>query len=112
MAKGAHVSWLCDLIATARASAIEFTVGASSRWQAQPTHSVRRKALTTVVRKDSESFDGLLRRFRKQVQQERIMTTVRRRRFFEKPSQTRKRKAAKKRIKSRRTTLKMQRRRY
>ena len=68
--------------------------------------------MTSVYRDDGESFESLFKRFRKQVQQEKILSQVRRRRFYEKPSQIRKRKAAKKRIKSRRTTLKMQRRRY
>ena len=68
--------------------------------------------MTTVIREGGESFDSLFRRFRKNVQQEKILAEVRRRRFYEKPSQIRKRKAAKKRVKSRRTTLKMLRRRY
>jgi small subunit ribosomal protein S21 len=65
--------------------------------------------MATVYRENGESFDSLFRRFRKTVQQEKILTVTRRRRFFEKPSQVRKRKAAKKRIKSRRTTIKMHR---
>jgi len=68
--------------------------------------------VTSVVRDRDESFESLFKRFRKSVQQDRIMSEVRQRRFFEKPSVVRKRKAAKKRIKSRRTTLKAQRRRY
>ena len=39
-----------------------------------------------------ESFENLLRRFNKQVQQERILAEVRRRKFYEKPSAERKRK--------------------
>jgi small subunit ribosomal protein S21 len=65
-----------------------------------------------VVRERNESFERLLRRFKKAVQQDKILTKARRRRFYEKPSQIRKRKAIKKRIKSRRSTYKMQRRRY
>ena len=68
--------------------------------------------MTSVYRDEGESFESLFKRFRKQVQGEKILSQVRRRRFYEKPSQVRKRKAAKKRIKSRRTTLKMERRRY
>lgn len=46
----------------------------------------------------SESFESMLRRFTKQVEQDRIMAEVRRRRFYEKPSVVRKKKeAAKKR---------------
>ena len=41
-----------------------------------------------------ESFENLLRRFNKQVQQDRILAEVRRRRFYEKPSAERKRKEA------------------
>jgi len=62
--------------------------------------------VTQVLRRDGESFEGLLRRFRKEVQEERVLSETRRRRFYEKPSQERKRKAAKKLRKSRRTTLK------
>jgi len=68
--------------------------------------------VTSVVRDRDESFESLFKRFRKSVQQDRIMSEVRQRRYFEKPSVVRKRKAAKKRIKSRRTTLKAQQRRY
>ncbi len=47
-----------------------------------------------------ESFEGLLRRFNRQVQQDRILAEVRRRRHFEKPSEERRKKAAAKRRKS------------
>ena len=47
-----------------------------------------------------ESFESLLRRFNKQVQQERILAEVRRRKFYQKPSEERKRKEAMKRRKS------------
>jgi small subunit ribosomal protein S21 len=68
--------------------------------------------MATVVRQDGESFEGLFRRFRKNVQQEKILKEIRKRRYFEKPSQGRKRKARKKLIKSRRTTWKDRRARY
>lgn len=64
-----------------------------------------------VAREQGESFESLYRRFEKAVEQAHVRTEVRRRRFYEKPSQIRKRKAARKLRKSRRTTLKMQRRR-
>ena len=64
--------------------------------------------MTFVVRGRSESFERLLRRFKKSVQQDKVLVKARRKRFYEKPSQTRKRKAIKKRVKSRRTTRKMQ----
>ena len=35
-----------------------------------------------VVRRDGESFDGLLRRFRKDVIRSRVLSEVRRRRWF------------------------------
>jgi small subunit ribosomal protein S21 len=38
--------------------------------------------MTTVFARDSEPVDQLLRRFRRQVQNEGILTAVRRRRFF------------------------------
>lgn len=66
--------------------------------------------MSYVVRESGESFESLYRRFKKAIQQDRLRAEMKKRRFYEKPSQTRKRKAAKKRIKSRRTTLKMQRR--
>jgi len=64
--------------------------------------------MTFVVRGRHESFERLHRRFKKAVQQDKVLVKARRRRFYEKPSQTRKRKAIKKRLKSRRTTRKMQ----
>jgi len=64
--------------------------------------------MTFVVRGRHESFERLHRRFKKAVQQDKVLVKARRRRFYEKPSQTRKRKAIKKRIKSRRITRKMQ----
>jgi small subunit ribosomal protein S21 len=47
-----------------------------------------------------ESFEGLLRRFSRQVQQDRILAEVRRRKHFQKPSDERRKKAAVKRRKS------------
>ena len=47
-----------------------------------------------------ESFESLLRRFNKRVQQDRILAEVRRRKFYEKPSEERKKKKAAKRRKS------------
>jgi small subunit ribosomal protein S21 len=51
-----------------------------------------------------ESFESLLRRFSKKVQQEGIISEARRRGFFEKPSIKRKRKEAAKRRKSARSS--------
>jgi len=65
-----------------------------------------------IVIEQGESFEGALRRFKKAVQEDRILSEVRRRRFYEKPSQIAKRKKAAKRRKSRRTTLKDQMRNY
>jgi len=62
--------------------------------------------LTKVTIGRSESFDSLLRRFKKKVQGDRVLSEARRRRFFEKPSVVRKRKKAAKLRKSRRTTFK------
>ena len=59
--------------------------------------------MTEVVSGDSESFESLLRRFNKKVQQDRILSEIRNREFFEKPSITRKKKAAAKRRKSSRS---------
>jgi len=65
--------------------------------------------VTRVVIDESESFDSLLKRFKRKVQGDRVLSEVRRRRFFEKPSVIRKRKKAAKLRKSRRTTRKDQR---
>ena len=54
--------------------------------------------MTNVVAGKGESFESLLKRFSKRVQQEGILAEIRRRDHFEKPSVKRKRKeAAKKR---------------
>ena len=63
--------------------------------------------MTRVVASDNESFDNLLKRFNKKVQQSGILSEIRRREFFEKPSLKRKRKEAAKRRKSTRTARKM-----
>jgi small subunit ribosomal protein S21 len=56
---------------------------------------------------ENESFESLLRRFNKKVQQEGILSEVRRREHYEKPSIKRKRKEAAKRRKSARRVRKL-----
>jgi small subunit ribosomal protein S21 len=56
--------------------------------------------LANVVAGDNESFDSLLKRFNKRVQQDGILSEVRRHEHYEKPSVRRKRKRAAKRRKS------------
>jgi len=56
--------------------------------------------MTDVRLGTGESFESLIRRFNKVVQQDRILAEVRRRKFYEKPSEQRKRKEAAKRRKS------------
>ncbi len=56
--------------------------------------------MANVVIGDNESFDSLLKRFNRRVQQDGILGEVRRREYFEKPSTKRKRKEAAKRRKS------------
>lgn len=68
--------------------------------------------VTQVVVERGESFESVMKRFKKVVQEDRILSEVRQRRFFEKPCQIRKRKKAAKERKSRRTTRKAQMRRY
>ncbi len=51
-----------------------------------------------------ESFESLIRRFSKKVEQAGIISETRRRAFYEKPSVKRKRKEAAKRRKSHRST--------
>ena len=55
---------------------------------------------------NNESFESLLRRFNRRVQQDGILSETRRREFYEKPSIKRKRKEATKRRKSARAARK------
>lgn len=48
--------------------------------------------MADVLAQENESFESLLRRFNKRVQQEGVLSELRRREFFEKPSIKRKRK--------------------
>jgi ribosomal protein S21 len=56
--------------------------------------------LATVIVGDSESFEKAMKRFKKVVEREGILTELKRREFYEKPSQKKKRKerAARKRL--------------
>jgi len=56
--------------------------------------------VTEVKAGGQESFESLLKRFIKRVQQDGILAEVRRREHYEKPSAKRKRKAAAKRRKT------------
>ena len=60
--------------------------------------------MADVLAKENESFESLLKRFNRSVQQSRILSEVRRREHFEKPSLKRKRKEAAKRRKSARAS--------
>lgn len=60
--------------------------------------------MANVVAEEGESFEGMLRRFSKKVQQEGILSEARRREHFEKPSIKRKKKEAVKRRKSSRSS--------
>jgi small subunit ribosomal protein S21 len=62
--------------------------------------------VTRVFDQDGDSFESMLRRFKKKVQTDHVLSEARRRRFFEKPSVIRKRKKAAKLRKSRRQTRK------
>jgi small subunit ribosomal protein S21 len=53
--------------------------------------------VSDVVAGENESFESLLKRFSKKVQQAGTLSEARRREHFEKPSDKRKRKAAKRR---------------
>ena len=58
--------------------------------------------MAEVQATDQESFDSLLRRFNKKVQQDGILSELRRREHYEKPSaQRNKQRAARKRVGSR-----------
>ncbi len=62
--------------------------------------------MTGVVSGNSESFESLLKRFNKRVQQSGILDEIRHREYFEKPSVKRKRKEAAKRRKAVRFAVK------
>ncbi len=53
--------------------------------------------MSDVVAGENESFESLLKRFSKKVQQAGTMSEARRREHFERPSDKRRRKAAKRR---------------
>ncbi len=60
--------------------------------------------LVEVRLQSDESFDSLLKRFNKRVQQDGVLSDARRREHYEKPSVQRKKKEAAKRRKSHRHT--------
>ena len=60
--------------------------------------------MANVVAGDNESFESLLKRFNKRVQQDGILAELRHREHYEKPSIKRKRKEAAKRRKSARAS--------
>ena len=60
--------------------------------------------MANVVAGENESFDSLLKRFNKRVQQDGILSEVRRREHYEKPSVRRKRRRAAKKRKSTRAS--------
>lgn len=60
--------------------------------------------MTEVKLAENETFESLLRRFTKKVQQDGIISEARRREHYEKPSVKRKKKEAAKKRKSHRNT--------
>ena len=60
--------------------------------------------MTGVVAGDNESFESLLKRFNKRVQQSGVLSEIRHREYFEKPSVKRKRKEAAKKRKATRVS--------
>jgi small subunit ribosomal protein S21 len=60
--------------------------------------------MSGVTMGKNESFESLLRRFNRKVQQDGILKEIRRRECYEKPSMKRKKKEAIKRHKSRRNS--------
>ena len=69
-------------------------------------HQQRGTGLANVRLQEGESFEAMLRRFTKRVQQEGIISEERRRQHFEPPCSLRKKRAAAKRRKSIKATLK------
>ena len=61
--------------------------------------------MTGVVAGNNESFENLLKRFNKRVQQAGILSETRHREYFEKPSVKRKRKEAAKKRKTARMLI-------
>ena len=59
--------------------------------------------MSVVLLGETETFDSMLKRFNKRVQQDGILSELRRRESFEKPSVKRKRQEAAKKRKSART---------
>ena len=59
--------------------------------------------MAEVIAGQHESFESVLKRFNKKVQQEGVLSEVRRHEYFEKPSVKRKRKEAAKRRKTTRS---------
>ena len=64
--------------------------------------------MAEVVGRENESFESLLKRFNKRVQQAGVLSEVKRREHYEKPSIKRKRKEAAKRCKSARALRRLQ----
>ena len=60
--------------------------------------------MTNVKAGNNESFESLLKRFNKRVQQSGVLSEVRHREYFEKPSVKRKRKEAAKKRKAARVS--------
>ncbi|MDP3062481.1 MAG: 30S ribosomal protein S21 [Chloroflexota bacterium] len=60
--------------------------------------------MSEVRLSEGESFESLLKRFNKRVQQDGILSEIRRREHFEPPSMRRKKQEAAKRRKSRRNS--------
>ena len=61
--------------------------------------------MTDVLLGEGESFDSLLRRFNRKVQQDGVLSEARRRQYFESPTVRRKKKEAAKRRKNARRLL-------
>ncbi|MBI2328707.1 MAG: 30S ribosomal protein S21 [Chloroflexi bacterium] len=60
--------------------------------------------MTGVVAGNNESFESLLKRFNKRIEQSGILSEIRHREYFEKPSAKRKRKEAAKKRKATRVS--------
>jgi len=65
---------------------------------------IEEAGLADVRAAEGETFDSLLKRFNKRVQQDGILSEIRRRQHFEPPSVRRKKKEAAKRRKSKRNS--------
>ena len=63
-------------------------------WRASESKSIEGISMPVIKIKDSESFEGAMKRFKKACEKAGILTELRRREFYDKPSIRKKKKEA------------------